>query len=280
MAKVYRGMMFNDECRFYISDMTELVEEINQKTIYSPTAIAALGRSTMISSILGLMEKDGAKVSTIINGNGPIGSIIVTANSEGKVKSKVSNPLANVEKISDTKLDVGSAVGVDGTLRVIKDLNLKDPFVTEVPLQNGEIGLDYAYYFTSSEQIPTAVSVGVLINKDHSIQNASVFIAQLLPNASEECINNLENYFSKGEYISSALSEKTVEEFLESNFKNEYKVLEEKEVVYECDCSEDKFVSAIRLLPAKDIIDIKKDDEINCKCDFCYKEYDIKTDKI
>ncbi len=280
MSKVYRGMMFNDECRFYLSDYTDLIQEINSKHVYSPTAIAALGRTTMVTSILGLMGKDDTKVSTIIKGGGPIGTIIATADSKGKIKSKVSNPLVDVPKISDTKLNVGAAVGNEGFLRVIKDLNVKDPFVSEVPIQSGEIGIDFAYYFTKSEQIPTALAVGVLVDKDHSIKNASLFLVQLMPNASEESIVKLENFFNGLSNISSAMLETTEEEFLEENFKGDYRVLETLDVKYECDCSEEKFVDAIRLLSPADIIDIKKDKVINCKCDFCYKEYDIDTLQI
>ncbi len=280
MSKVYRGMLFNDECRFYLSDATDLIQKINENHTYSPTAIAALGRTTMITSILGLMGKDDTKVSTIIKGGGPIGTIIATADSNGNVKSKVSNPLVDVKKISDTKLNVGKAVGKDGFLRVIKDLNVKDPFVSEVPIQSGEIGIDFAYYFSKSEQIPTALAVGVLVDKDHSIKNSSIFLVQLMPNASEETIIKLENFFNNLSNISSIMSEVNEEEFLENNFKDDYRILETLEINYKCDCSEDKFVNAIKLLSPADIIDIKKDKEINCKCDFCYKEYDIDTSKI
>ncbi len=280
MSKVYRGMMFNDECRFYLSDYTDLIQEINSKHVYSPTAIAALGRTTMVTSILGLMGKDDTKVSTIIKGGGPIGTIIATADSKGNIKSKVSNPLVDVPKISDTKLNVGAAVGNEGFLRVIKDLNVKDPFVSEIPIQSGEIGIDFAYYFTKSEQIPTALAVGVLVDKDHSIKNASLFLVQLMPNASEESIVKLENFFNGLSNISSAMLDTTEEEFLEENFKGDYRVLETLDVKFECDCSEEKFVNAIKLLSPADIIDIKKDKVINCKCDFCYKEYDIDTLQI
>ncbi len=280
MSKVYRGTLFNDECRFYLGDYTDLIQQINKNHLYSPTATAALGRTTMVTSVLGLMGKDDTKVSTIIKGGGPIGTIIATADSNGNIKSKVSNPLVDVPKLSDTKLNVGAAVGNEGFLRVIKDLNVKDPFVSEVPIQSGEIGIDFAYYFTKSEQIPTALGVGVLVDKDHSIKNASLFLVQLMPNASEDSIIKLENFFNGLTNISSEMSNKNEEEFLEEHFKDDYRVLEIKDVNFKCDCSEEKFIDAIKLLSPADIIDIKKDKTINCKCDFCYKEYDIDTLKI
>lgn len=277
MSTIYRGTLLNDECRFYLTNATELIEEINQKTTYSPTAIAALGRSIMITSVLGIMQKDKAKITTIMDGQGPLGQIVVNADTVGNIKGRVGNSIADVPKISDTKLNVGGAVGTKGYLRVIKDLNLKDPFVSEIPIQNGEIGQDYAYYFSASEQVPTAISVGVLVDKDHSIKNAGLFLVQLMPGATEETITKLEKIFSKLKHISQELEKKTEEEFLNKYFSNDYQILEKINNQFKCDCSEEKFETAIKLLPPSDIIDIKKDTEIECICDFCYKKYDIPT---
>lgn len=280
MTRVYRGVLFNEECRFYLGDFTELLNEVNQKTTYSPTAIAALGRSLMITSILGLMEKDGTKVTTIIDGQGPIGKVICNANSKGEVKAKVSNPLVNPQKINDTKLNVGAAVGANGGIRVIKDLNLKEPFITETPLISGEIGIDYANYFVSSEQIPTAIAVGVLVDKDHSIKNASCLIVQAMPEASEETLVKLETFFASLTSISDVMHTTAPKDFLEDNFKNEYEILSEENVSFQCDCSYDKFKNALKLLPVSDIIELKQEEEVECTCDFCYKVYNIKSEEL
>lgn len=280
MSKVYRGMLFNDECRFYLSNSTSIIQEVNEKTTYSPTAIAALGRSLMITNILGLMQKDDSKVSTIINGQGPIGTIIATANSKGDIKAKVTNPLTDVPKINDTKLNVGLAVGKDGFLKVIKDLNLKEPFVSEVPLVSGEIGIDYATYFTQSEQIPTAIAVVVLVYNYHCINHASIFLVQLMPGASEQTIDKLENFFNNLSGISEIMNQKSEEEFLEEYFSDDYKILEKIDNKLTCDCSYDRFLEALKMLPPADIVDLKQDKEIECTCDFCFKIYNIKSEEI
>ncbi len=280
MSKVYRGTLFNDECRFYLSDSTDVVQAVNEKNTFSPTAIAALGRTMMITNILGLMQKDDAKVSSIINGGGPIGTIIATADAKGNVKGKVTNPLVDVPKISDTKLDVGAAVGKEGSLKVIKDLNLKDPFVTDIPLVSGEIGIDFTNYFTTSEQVPTAIAVGVLVDKDHSVKDASVFVVQLLPDASEDTIVKLEKFFNKFTSISSEMANMNEEQFLEKHFPSQYNILEVLNNQFKCDCSYDKFLDALKMLPPADIIDLKQDETIECCCDFCAKKYDIKSEEI
>ncbi|MFV0287842.1 MAG: Hsp33 family molecular chaperone HslO [Mycoplasmatales bacterium] len=280
MSNIYRGTLFNDQCRFYLGDCTELIEQVNQQTTFSPTAIAALGRSLMITNILGLMQKDDAKVSTIINGHGPLGTIIATADSQGNIKAKVTNPLASAPKVSNKKLDVGTCVGKNGFLRVIKDLNMKEPFVSEIPLVSGEIGIDYATYFTQSEQVPTAVAVGVLVDKDHSIKNASVFIVQLMPDCSEEAINKLETFFNSLTGLSEIMSTRTPSQFLEEFFHNDYAILQTIKTNLVCDCSYDKFLEALKMLPPADIIELKQDKEVECICDFCYKKYLIQSEEL
>ncbi len=277
MSKIYTGTLFNNECRFFLTDSTKVIEEVNQMNTYSPTAIAALGRSMMITNILGVMQKDDAKVSTIINGGGEIGNIVCTADTNGNVKGKVSNPLVNPPKINDYKLNVGAAVGNNGFLRVIKDLNLKDPFVGEVGLVSGEIGIDYANYFVQSEQIPTAVAVGVLVDKDHSIKNASCFIVQLLPDASEETLTKVENFFKNITGISEMMIDKTEEDFLEEFFPGEYVILKNIPNQFSCDCSYDRYLDALKLLPPADIIELKQDPNVECTCDFCFKKYNIES---
>lgn len=280
MNNVSRGTLFNDQCVFYLLDGTKLIQEIKDQRTYSNTAIAALGRSTMISAIIGLQGKDDTKISTIINGGGSIGSIIVTANAQGEIKAKVTNPEADASKLSETKLNVGKIVGTNGSLNVSKDLGLKEPFNSSVALQTGEIAEDYAYYFTVSEQIPTAIAAGVLINKDRSIKNASCFLVQLLPNASQEAITKLENFFTKNTHITSMMGDVSHESFLETHFQNEYQILKQSTVKFKCTCSKEKFVSGLKLLEPKDIIDIKKDKTIECICDFCQTKYNIATEEI
>lgn len=280
MNKVLRGTLFEDQCNFFLLDATELIQELKDQRNYSPTAIAALGRSTMITAIMGISGKDDQKVSTVINGGGAIGSIIVTANAKGEVKGKVTNSEPTVPKVSNTKLNVGALVGVDGFLTVTKDLGMREPFSSSTPLRSGEIAEDYTHYFASSEQVPTAIAAGVLVDLDQTIKNASCFVVQLLPDASEEAITKLETFFEENKSITHILNETTAEEFLETNFKDEYKVLKEEEIVFKCNCSKEKFISGIQLLEPKEILEIKQDQEIECICEFCHKKYLIKAEEI
>lgn len=278
MNTVYSGTMFEGEARFYIGDMTDLIEEINTMTKYSATAIAALGRSTMITAIIGLsLKNDSDKLSTVIHGGGDIGSITATANKKGEVKSKVSNPLSDVDEKYKGKLNVGKLVGNSGYLLVSKDLGLKEPFVSQTELITGEISEDYAYYFSKSEQIPTALAAGVLVSPNYSILKAGCFFVQVLPDANENTINKLELFFQKFSSITDALKEVSPLEFMDKHFKGDYNVLNKQEIKFNCPCSQEKFENGIRLLPKEEIKELKEDESIECVCDFCFKKYDIKT---
>lgn len=281
MAKVLRGTAYNGEATFYLMDGTNLIQEIKDQRLYTPTAIAALGRSTMLTTILGLMTKDGASVTTVLDGGGAAGKIIVKATSDGKVKAKIDNSQVEAPKLSDTKLNVHGIVGTEGYLRVIKDLNMRDAFTSEVPIQTGEIAEDYAYYFARSEQIPTAVAAGVLVDRDQTIKNASSLVVQLAPGASEETITKLEGLFGKLTNISDELSEQSLEQFLNNKFDGDYQILGEEDIVFECGCSGERFLEALRMLGSDEIVRIKTEDkEIETVCDFCFSKYNIKTEEI
>lgn len=277
MINVINGTLFNGQFKFYLLDGTNLVQEIKNYKEYSPTAIAALGRTTMIASIMGLMLKGNDKLTVSIKGDGEIGEILVTSNAMGEVKGKVLRPEATVPKINDTKLNVGELVGKNGFLRVVKDLGLKEPFISEVPLISGEIAEDFAYYFSASEQIPTAIASGVLIGRDQNIENAGCLIVQAMPEADDENLKKLEEFFSNFTSIS---NEKCDYTFLKKFFSNEYNILAEKKVKIICECEYNKFLRAIQMLPVSDIIDLKKDKTIECICDFCSKKYEIITEDL
>lgn len=189
---VLKGLAFNDEVRFMIVDSTELVNTIHKNLITSPVASAAIGRSASITGLMGLMLKGDETVSTMVKGDGPIGQIITVADANGKVRATCSNPHIDIPLKDNQKLDVSGAVG-NGVLKVVKDLKLKEPFNSEIDLISGEIAEDYTYYFSVSEQIPTAISAGVLVDIDYTIKSAGALIIQLMPNASEETIDKLEN---------------------------------------------------------------------------------------
>ena len=179
-----RGIVNSKNCRVFACTTTNLLEEARLKHGLWPTASAALGRTMSATLMMGAMNKNKEKLTVNINGGGPIGTVLAVTNSDGKIKAFVANPEVHYQYNSG-KLAVGVAVGNEGTLQVIKDMGLKEPFVGTVPLQTGEIGDDFSYYFVVSEQTPSVVSVGVLVNDTNEILASGGFIIQLLPEATE-----------------------------------------------------------------------------------------------
>lgn len=279
MNNYKQGLGFGGEVRFFIVDSKSVVEELNQINKTSPVAIAAMGRSVTITALIGLMLKGEDKLSVTISGDGPIGKIIAVANGEGEVKATISNPYVDIPLKPNGKLDVSGAVG-NGTLQVVKDQGLKDPFVGQTELISGEIAEDFAYYFLQSEQIPTAISAGVLVDVDYSIKAAGALIVQLLPGASDETISKLENVFANLKPMTTLLQEFSLEQILDAVFDSNFEVLKEGAIKRVCDCSYEKFETGIRMLSPADIIEVKKDPYAEVICNFCRKEYKIDTSNL
>ena len=167
MAYVLRATAKDGEVRLFMAITTDMVEKAREIHGMSPTASAALGRTLTVGTIMGVMQKGKKdKLTIAINGGGPAGNIVVAANADGNVKGYISNPFVDIPRKENGKLDVGGAVGTEGMLNVTKDLGLKEPYTSQVPLHTGEIGEDFAYYFTVSEQVPSAVVLGVLVDTD------------------------------------------------------------------------------------------------------------------
>lgn len=274
-----QGLGFGSQVRFFITNSKELVEELNQINKTSPVAIAALGRSVTITALMGLMLKGDEKLSTTINGDGPVGKIICVANGKGEVKATIANPHVDIPLKENGKLDVSGAVG-NGYLQVVKDQGLKDPFVGQTELMSGEVAEDYAYYYMKSEQIPTAISAGVLVDVDYSIKSAGALIVQLLPEATEEVISQLEHVFTTLKPMTTLLQEHELESILDAVFDGDFEVLEEQDIKMVCDCSYEKFEDGIKMLAPSDIIEIKQEAYAEVVCNFCHKEYQIDTSKL
>ncbi len=278
--QVLNGLAFNDEVRFFIIDSKELVEELRQKNQTTPVCSAVIGRSATITAIMGLMLKGKQNVTTILEGDGPAGQIISIANSDGEVRATMNNPHVDIPLKTNGKLDVSGAVGKNGSLRVIKDLNMKEPFVGSSAIISGEIAEDYTYYFSVSEQVPTAISAGVLVDVDYTIKTAGALVIQLLPHASEDTINKLEASFTGLKPMTTMLLDMSLEEILAATFAEDYRILETKNVEYKCTCSEEKYIEGIRLLDPQEISEIKTESTVECVCNFCRTKYQIDTDKI
>jgi len=238
----------------------------------SPVVTAALGRTLSAASIIGSsLKKEGASLTVRIDGSGPAGIILVVSDDEGNVRGYVSNPTADVPKRADGKLNVGGVVGKDGLLSVIKDFGGKEPYTGATALVSGEIAEDFAAYFASSDQVPTACAFGVLVDRDRSVLAAGGYIVQLLPGASNELIDQVEKNVEQTGPVTDVLKNGGAEALLDSVMAGfSPKVIDIQEVEYRCTCSRERFFAAVMSLEQSEIDDIKNDGEpVEVCCQFC-----------
>lgn len=270
--------------RLLVASSTNMVEDARKTHNTSASATAALGRTLTASSIMGLMMKGDQDTLTLqIKGDGPLGKIVTVANSKGKVKGYVDNPVADLPSRSKGKLDVGGVVGSNGILTVIKDFGLKEPYIGQSKLISGEIAEDITYYFANSEQQPSVVNLGVLVDVDLSVKASGGYILQLLPDVSEEDIDKIEKNIKKSQSMSTMIDrgytpEKIIEEVF-GDFNME--ILEKIPIIFECDCSEKRVEKALISLGKKEIDDmIKEDGGAEVVCHFCNKKYNFTEEKL
>lgn len=282
---IVRATAKNAQIRAFACTTREIVETARKAHDTWPVATAALGRLLTAGTMMGSMLKGEKDILTIqINGSGPLKGMTVTADSKANVKGYVLEPKVDLPANNQHKLDVGGAVGI-GVMSVIKDLGLKEPYVGQTVLQTGEIGDDLTYYFATSEQVPSSVGLGVLMNKDNTVKQAGGFIIQLMPFASEEVICQLEENLSKVKSVTSLLDEgKTPEQILEVLLGNlDLEILDTIPTRFYCNCSKERVEKAIISIGRKDIqemVDDNKDIEVNCHfCNthYCYTVDDLKN---
>ena len=273
--RLIRGIALNDSVRLFGIDCTKLVEDSRKQHDLWPTSCAALGRIEAVACMMASMLKDdNEKITININGNGPIGTCLVVAGGNGDVKGFVGDNQIYLKYNDSNKLAVGIAVGKDGFLDVTRYTNLKDNFNSKVRLISGEIGDDFSYYFNVSEQTPSVVSVGVLVDPDYSVHCAGGLIIQLLPDASEEIISKVEKVAANMRPITNMLADgMTIDEILMSFF-DDVKILESKEFRWHCDCSRERFMAGISTLSEQDIQEmIDEDNGCEVKCEYCNTIY-------
>lgn len=282
--KILRATAKGGMVRIIAADTRELVNEGVKLHNCTPTAAAALGRMLTAGTLMSAMAKGEKETLTLqINGGGEAKGITVTAYSNNTVKGYIGNPDVDIPLNQKGKLDVSGAIGKEGSLVVIKDLGLKDPYVGQVPIYTGEIAEDLAYYFTVSEQTPSAVALGVLVDKDLSIKSAGGFIIQMMPGADELLADLLMYRLQEVPSVTTMLSEgKTIKDILEVIFEDmDLKINDELNPKYECDCSKEKVEKALISIGYKDlkeIYDDNKDEEL--KCHFCNKSYKFTHEDI
>jgi len=273
---IIKAIAFNNQVRAYAARTTETISEAQKRHQTWPTASAALGRSMTAGVMLGSMLKGDAKLTIKVEGGGPIGVIIVDSNSKGEVRGYVTNPHTHFDLNEKGKLDVARAVGTQGNLTIVKDLGLKDHFSGQVPIVSGELGEDFTYYLVTSEQVPSSVGVGVLVNPDNTILASGGFIIQLLPGTDDETITEIEKRLGGVEPISKLIQRGlTPEEILEEVLgKGNVKVLEKQPVAFKCQCSKERIENAIVSLGIDEIqAMIDEDGQAEAQCHFCNEVY-------
>lgn len=283
MDKIIRATAAGDFIKMAAITARDAVEHARAVHSLSPTACAALGRSLCAASLMGdmLKEPDGT-VTLRINGGGPIGSVVAVSDSSGNVRGYVENPSLDLPLRADGKLDVGGAVGKDGTLTVSRDLGLKEPYIGSTALVSGEIAEDVTAYLLESEQVPSACGLGVLVDTDRTIKAAGGFIVQLMPGADSALIDALENNIFMMDALTTILSEDGVDELFRQVLKGlEYHVVGEAPMEYRCYCSRERIEQAISCLGKDDIGELAESGKgVSVKCEFCGNEYSFSPDEI
>ena len=284
MDYMIRATAANAQIRAFAVTSRELVEYARQAHDLSPIASAALGRTMSAALMMADMLKGPQDLLTIkIDADGPIGGILVTADNHGGVKGYVGNPNVDLPSVRPGHLNVGGAVG-HGTLTVIRDLSLKDPYVGQTAIQTGEIAEDITYYFAVSEQIPSSVGLGVLVNRqEKKILQAGGFIVQLMPFAEEETISKLENNLKGIDSVTKMLSAgDTPEQMLEKVLAGLDPVVTQKDPVrFYCNCGREKYERALVLLGREEVQKIVDDGEpVEIKCQFCGKKYRFSQEEL
>ena len=280
---IIRAIAANDQIRAFAAVTTETVEEARKDNNTSPVATAALGRLLTAGAMMGTMMKGDKDILTLqIKAGGPLEGITVTADSKGRVKGYVGNPNVCIPANSKGKLDVAGAVGV-GFMNVIKDMGLKEPYVGQVALQTSEIAEDLTYYFATSEQVPSAVGLGVLMNKDNTVRQAGGFIVQLMPFAEESTIAKLEENVQKITSVTSLLEEgHTPESLLEKVLDGfDMEINEKIPTEFYCNCSRERVEKALISIGRKELNEmIQEGKPIEMNCHFCNHNYEFTVEEL
>ena len=279
-----KSLAFDGQIRAYAVDATETVSTAQKLHDTWSAASAALGRSLVGTLLLASASLQGDETMTVkINGNGPVGGIVVDGNANGTVKGYVQNPHVHLPLNDKHKIDVKGAVGTEGFLAVTKDLGLKEPFTGQVPLVSGELGEDFTYYLAKSEQIPSSVGLSVFVNSDNSIETAGGFMIQVMPGAKEETISQIEKRLAEIPMVSEMMRDgKKPEDILNEILGAEnVKVLDKMPVSYHCDCSRERFLGVLTSLPIDQLQEMADEDHgAEAVCHFCGKKYQFTEDEL
>lgn len=281
--RIIRATAADSMIRAFVADTRELVNTAYTKHHTSPVVTAALGRLLTAGAIMGITQKSESDLLTIkIDGSGPIGHIMVTADYQGRVKGYSAENIVDIPLKPNGKLDVSGALGV-GVLTVIKDMGLKEPYVGTTELVSGEIAEDLTYYYMVSEQVPSSIGLGVLVDTDYSVKYAGGFMIQLMPFATDEVIDKLEANLSKVTSVTNLLGEgKSLEDILGILLEGlDPEVVDEVEPSFYCSCSKERVSRALASLGMDELNSMIEDAQpINVHCDFCNSDYEFTPDEL
>ncbi len=281
--QVVRALAADGQILAYAATTRDMVEKAREIHNTSPVVTVALGRLLTAGAMMGAMLKGEDDILTLrVEGSGPIHVMIVTANARGDVKGYAENPDVTIPLNEKGELDVAEAVGI-GVLSVIKDLGLKEPYVGETILTTSEIGDDLTYYFAESEQTPSSVGLGVLMNKDNTVRQAGGFIIQLMPGATDEMAEKLEEKIKSIDSVTAILDAGTTPEELLRDILGDYgvDVLDIMPTRFECDCSRERYLEALATLNDEDLDYLMEEGgPIEVCCRFCGKKYEYSIDEL
>ncbi|MBQ5592950.1 MAG: Hsp33 family molecular chaperone HslO [Clostridia bacterium] len=276
MDKLVRCISTDGTLVMMAAETTDMVERAQQIHETSAVTSAALGRLLTASSLMGSMLKgDSESVTLRMNGGGPAGTVMAVSDCWGNARGYVQNPVVEIPLNSKGKLDVAGAIGTDGSLVVIKDLNLKEPYIGQTPIISGEIAEDLTSYYAISEQLPSVCALGVLVNSDLSIKKAGGFIIQLLPTAFDDTIDAVERCITGIPSVTQMLSDGMTPEEICHRVLSEFEleVLDESNPVYKCNCSKERVEGALISTGLKTLQELALEEKTEVNCQFCEKKY-------
>ena len=283
MGKIVRYITTDGSAFVIAGDTTDMVSKAENIHKTSAVTTAALGRLMTASSMMGVMLKgEDDSVTLRLNGGGPAGVVLAVSDSQGNARGYVENPVVEIPLNDKGKLDVAGAVGI-GILNVIKDIGMKEPYVGQTALQTSEIAEDLTYYFATSEQIPSSVGLGVLMNKDNTVRQAGGFIIQVMPFAEDEVITALENKLSTVSSITSMLDAgMTPENILEELFEGlSLDIMDKVPTAFSCNCSRERVEKALISVGKSEIQSMIDDNEpIEMNCHFCNTKYVFEVEEL
>jgi len=278
---IIRGTALEGKVRAFAVLSTQLTEEMRRRHDTTPTASAALGRTAAAALMMGAMLKGNERLTVQVKGGGPIGQIVVDANAKGEVRGYVTNPDVDLPLNAVGKLDVSGAVGTEGALYIIKDLGMREPYRGSIPIISGELAEDFTYYFAKSEQTPSAVALGVLVDVDYTIKAAGGFIIQLMPGLSDAEIAEIEQRLSSLPSMTTMLEEGLNLEQILNRLLDGVQVMETMDVRFQCSCSKERMEQTLIAIGREELEQIITEDQ-GCEviCQFCNEAYRFSEEEL